>query len=196
MFHLITYSMVGIGLSAACGFRVFVPMLCLGCAVNAGLLKLSDGWEWIGSAPALAIFAIATLVEVCGYFIPWVDHALDVATTPAAVIAGTIATAACVSEMHPALTWSAGLIAGGGVAAAIQTGTVLARGTSTATTGGFMNWLVAGGEALGSLFMSVLAIVAPVLAFLIVLGLLAMSAFLFVRWRAKRSAAANPGGSQ
>jgi|SRR5579863_4342057 len=185
-FELVTYGMVGIGLAASCGFRVFVPMLFMSVAVHVGSLILADGWEWIGSWPALAAFGVATLVEVCGFFIPWLDNLLDAAATPAAVIGGILATTACVSQADPVLAWSFGIIAGGGAAAVVQSGTVLARGTSTATTGGAGNFLVAGGELVGATVTSILAIVAPLLACLLFAVFAAMTAWLFVRWRRKR----------
>jgi len=40
---------VGIGLSAACGFRVFVPLLVMNFASLSGLLHLAPGFAWIGS---------------------------------------------------------------------------------------------------------------------------------------------------
>ena len=70
---------VGVGLSAACGFRVFVPLLILSIAANSGHLKLASGFEWIGSSSAILAFAVATAIEISGYFVPWVDHILDVA---------------------------------------------------------------------------------------------------------------------
>ena len=43
---------LGIGLSAACGFRVFIPLLVMSIASLAGHLALSDGFRWIGTYPA------------------------------------------------------------------------------------------------------------------------------------------------
>ena len=80
---------VGLGLSAACGFRVFVPLLVMNLASLSGHLHLASGFAWIGSSYATVAFATATIVEVFGYFIPWLDHALDIAATPAAILAGT-----------------------------------------------------------------------------------------------------------
>src|SRR4051812_9804505 len=93
--------LVGVGLAASCGFRVFVPLLVMSIAVKAGQLDLSDGWTWLGSWPALIAFTVAALIEVCGYYILWLDHLLDTIASPAAVVAGTIATAACVSDLSP-----------------------------------------------------------------------------------------------
>ena len=79
---------IGIGLSAACGFRVFVPLLIMSIAARSGFLHLSPGFEWIGTDAAMIAFGIATLLEIGGYFIPWVDNLLDTIATPAAVLAG------------------------------------------------------------------------------------------------------------
>jgi hypothetical protein len=155
---------LGIGLSAACGFRVFVPLLVMSVASISGHLTLAHGFEWIGSYPALVTFSAATCAEIAGYYIPWVDHLLDTVATPAAIIAGTVTTAAMVGDMSPLLKWTLAAIAGGGVAGVVQGATVLVRGVSTATTGGLGNPFFATIELGGALFTSILAVLAPLLA--------------------------------
>lgn len=182
MFDALLGVIVGVGLAASCGFRVFVPMLVMSIAAKAGQLELHDGWNWIGSGQAIVCFGVASLVEVCGYFIPWFDNLLDSMASPAAVIAGTILAAACVSEMSPWLQWSIAIIAGGGSAGAVQSLTVAARGASTATTGGIGNPLVAVTELATSAVLSVISVVAPILAAI----LLAFAVVLFVRRFARR----------
>ena len=163
---------VGIGLSAACGFRVFVPLLAVNIAALSGHLTLAHGFEWIGSYPALVAFSVATCLEIAGYYIPWVDHLLDTIATPAAVIAGTIITASLVTDMSPFLKWTLAVIAGGGAAGLVQGTTVAARGASTLTTAGLGNPVVATLEFAGAAITSILAILAPLLAIALVLGLL------------------------
>lgn len=163
---------LGIGLSAACGFRVFVPFLFMSAAVQAGYLDLSDGWTWIGSIPALIVFATATVLEVTAYYVPWLDNVLDTIATPAAIIAGIIVTAAMVSGMSPLLTWTLAAIAGGGTAGLIQSGTVMLRGMSSAATLGAGNALVATAELFGSVALSILAFVLPWVSVLLVLVVL------------------------
>lgn len=155
---------IGIGLSAACGFRVFVPLVIMSLAAHSGHLTLASGFQWIGSDAALIAFSVATVLEIAGYYIPWVDHLLDVAATPAAIVAGTIVTASMVSDMSPLLRWSTALIAGGGAAGLIQAGTVLLRGASLAGTGGLANPVFATAELGGSVFASLTALFAPVVA--------------------------------
>jgi len=155
---------VGIGLSAACGFRIFVPLLMMSVASLSGHLSLASGFEWIGSYPALITFAVATCVEIAGYYVPWVDNLLDSIATPAAVVAGTIVTASLVSDVSPFLKWTLALIAGGGAAGVVQGTTVAARAASSAGTGGLGNPFLATIEFGGSILTSILALVMPVLA--------------------------------
>jgi hypothetical protein len=164
--------LVGIALAAACGFRVFVPMLVMSVASYAGHLSLSSGFEWIGTLPALIAFGAATIVEIAGYYIPWVDHLLDVIATPAAVVAGAVAMASSMVGLDPFLHWTLAIIAGGGVAGLIQGFTGITRVASTATTGGVGNPVVSTAEAGGSITLSILAIVVPLLAAAIVLVVL------------------------
>ena len=46
---------VGLGLSAASGFRAFVPMLVMSLAARSGHLTLAPGMEWVASDAALAV---------------------------------------------------------------------------------------------------------------------------------------------
>lgn len=168
---------VGIGLSAACGFRVFVPLLVMNLASLTGFLRLSPGFEWIGSEYATIAFGIATFVEILGYYIPWVDHVLDLIASPAAILAGTIATASMVMDLSPFLKWTLAIIAGGGTAALFQGVTVALRTKSSALTGGMGNPLISTAEAIGSVITSFLAIIVPILCLI----LLALLFFLVVR---------------
>lgn len=159
---------VGIGLSAACGFRVFVPLLVMSVASLGGFLELNPRFEWIGTYYAFGAFLVATLLEVLAYFIPGADHLLDLIATPASIVAGIVATASVVADMSPFLTWSTAIIAGGGVAAAVQGGSVVVRTASGLATGGMGNPLVSTGELAGSAGIAIIAILAPVLGLVIV----------------------------
>ncbi len=135
--------MTGIGLSAACGFRVFVPLLGVSVAALSGHVQLDPGFAWIGSWPALTTFAVAAVCELVAYSIPWFDNVMDLLAFPAAAVAGTLLTAAMISDMSPYMRWSLAMIAGGGAAASIHLATAALRGLSTASTGGFGNFALA-----------------------------------------------------
>jgi hypothetical protein len=153
--------LVGVGLSAACGFRIFVPPLVMSLAALSGHLTLVPGFEWIGTYPALLAFAMATVLEIAGFYIPWVDHLLDLIASPAAVVAGIMVMASTVTGMSPFFRWTLAIIAGGGIAGTVQAVTGLARMASTATTAGIGNPVVATVEAGSSIALSVMAIVIP-----------------------------------
>jgi hypothetical protein len=160
---------VGIGLSAACGFRVFVPLLVMSIASLSGHMTLAHGFAWIGTYPALVSLSVATCIEIAGYYVPWLDHLLDTLATPASIVAGTIVTASAVGDMSPFLKWTLAVIAGGGAAGLVQGATVMTRAASTATTGGLANPVVSTLELVGATFISILAIVAPIVAVLLLI---------------------------
>src|SRR5215212_6934719 len=105
---------LGVGLSAACGFRVFVPILGVSLAAMAGHVQLADEVAWMGTWPALVCFMTATVLEIGAYYVPWIDNLLDSIATPAAVVAGTLAVGSVVTDMSPLMRWTLALIAGGG----------------------------------------------------------------------------------
>lgn len=171
--ELILSVALGIGLSAACGMRVFAPFAVMSAAALTGQLGLSDSFAWIGSYEALVLFSVATLIEVLSYYIPWVDNLLDTIATPAAVLAGAIATASVVTDMSPLMRWTLAIIAGGGTAGIIQMGTTWLRGVSSVTTGGLGNFVVSTGEWMGSLTVATLSVLFPLLVVIFVVILLA-----------------------
>ena len=179
--------MIGVALSATCGFRVFVPLL----AVNIGtraldadgqpLIELAGGFDWLSSDIALMVFLVATLFEIGGYYIPWIDNLLDTIASPASIVAGTVITASFVTGMDPWLQWLLGVIAGGGAAGAVQATTVVARAGSTVTTGGLGNPIVASVETSGAFLGAALSIVA--VKFAIVLFVLLLGGGVWIWWR-------------
>ncbi|MCK7608629.1 DUF4126 domain-containing protein [Acinetobacter portensis] len=170
---------IGIGLSAACGFRVFVPLLVMSIASLLGWFEPMKGFEWLAMPSVCIALAVATVCEVAAYYIPWVDNMLDTVATPAAMIAGTLTTMAVSSgEMSQFASWAAAIIIGGGTAGAVQMSTVAVRGVSTATTGGVANPLVSTGEWIGAFLLSILSLIVPVLVVVLIIVL----AIFTVRW--------------
>ena len=164
---------LGLGLAAACGFRIFIPPLMMGIGSRFDLYDLEGSFIWVGEDWAIAVFAIATLLEIGGYYVPWIDNLLDTVATPAAVIGGIFVTSASLEgDVDPSLQWILATIAGGSTAGVIQLGTVATRAVSTGVTGGLANPVVSTLEALASIICILLsfflAIVIPfVLIFLI-----------------------------
>lgn len=170
---------IGIGLSAACGFRVFVPLLVMSVASLTGWFEPMKGFEWLAMPSVCIGLAVATVCEIGAYYIPWVDNALDTISTPAAMVAGTLTTmAVSTGEMSPFASWAAAIIVGGGTASAVQLSTVAVRGLSTSTTGGIANPVVSTGEWISALVVSILSFLVPVLV--VIVGIIAM--IWVVRW--------------
>jgi hypothetical protein len=155
--------LIGIGLSAASGFRVFVPLLGLSIASMTGTLELGSDFIWIGSLPALIAFSAATLFEIGAYYIPLIDNVLDAIASPLAVFSGILVSASVLTDISPLFKWSLAIIAGGSVAGLVQHGTVAMRAASSVTTAGFGNFLVATFEFIGASATTVLAIIVPVI---------------------------------
>ena len=180
---------LGIGLAAAVGLRIFLPLLVMSIAAYTGHLKLAASFAWLATLPALLMLAVAAVAEVFAYYIPGVDHLLDVIATPTAVVAGTIAAAAVMTDLPPLIKWTTAVIAGGGAAGLTQGVSSLLRIKSTATTGGLGNGVVASGELGGSLLFSLLAIFAPLFGLALIVILIWLAVKLVRRALLKRSTA-------
>ncbi len=167
--------MLAISLSAAAGFRVFVPLLVLSSSAVVGHLDLPADLDWAETPQALAVLAVACLLEVGGYYIPWFDHLLDIVATPAAILAGTIVAASVAPEMNPLVQWTLALVVGGGTAGVTKGLMNLLRGTSTAASGGLTNPLVATVELVIAVVLSVLAVTLPLVAGAVVLAILVIA---------------------
>jgi hypothetical protein len=109
-------------------------------------LSLDNSFAWLGTPFALTMLAAAALVEVLAYYVPGVDNVLDAVATPAAIAAGTIVSAAVMTDLPPMVKWIAAVVAGGGAAGFTQGVTAMLRAKSTAFTGGFGNPVIATGE--------------------------------------------------
>lgn len=163
---------VGLGLAAACGFRVFLPLLGLGIGGATGVVTVSEGFGWVATTPALLALGTAAAAEIAAYYLPWVDHALDALATPVAVAAGVLAVAAVGVDLPPMLRWAIAVIGGGGIAGLLQGTTVLWRVKSTTLTGGLGNPVVATLEVIAAGVLAALAILAPILGAVVVLAVI------------------------
>jgi hypothetical protein len=166
---------LGITLSAACGFRVFIPPLALSVAANFGQIDLTPSLDWLGTYPALTTFATAAIVETLTFCIPGLSNLLDMVAAPLALAAGTLVTAATLDDVDPVVRWTLAVVAGGGSASVVQGMTSMTRLTTGALTAGLSSPVIAAMESLSSVILSILALVVPLLAFLLVVGILGWS---------------------
>ena len=181
---------IGIGLAAASGFRVFLPLFAVSLASYLGWIPMNDNFQWFSCLPTLIVTGVATLVEILAYYIPVVDNFLDTVTVPLATVAGSVLFASQFIELGTFPQWALAIIAGGGTAATIAAGFAGTRAASTATTAGIGNNVIATTETVGAGLMSVLSIFLPVIAFILALALLIL-VIIFGRkiWRKIRNTA-------
>jgi hypothetical protein len=169
--------MLGIALSSASGFRVFVPLLVANLAGKFGVFELAENMSWMAGNPVTILLAVAVVFELAAYYIPVVDNLLDTIAMPASVIAGTLLTTSFLQINDPVLQWGLGLLAGGGVAGTIQAGTSLLRLGSTKLTGGLGNNILTSIENGLSVFISLISLMIPVFVGILVIY------FIFRIWR-------------
>jgi len=163
---------LGVGLAAATGFRVFLPLTIAAIAARTGALPLSHGFEWLASTPALVTLGTATVLETLAYYVPGVDHVLDVLASPASVAAGVIASAAVMADVPPGVMWPLAIIAGGGIAGLTKGSAAVVRAKTGLATAGLGNPVVSTAETIGATVLSILAIALPIVCFVAVVALL------------------------
>jgi uncharacterized protein DUF4126 len=183
-FALLFSVALGIGLAAASGLRVFIPLLVAGLAARAGWVPLTDSFVWLQSTPALVAMSTAAVLEVVAFYIPGLDHLLDVLAGPLAVIAGILASASVMVDMPSEVRWAIAVIAGGGVAALTKGTIAVVRAKSAALTAGLGNPVVSTAETAGAATVSILAVVAPLLC---LAGVIAIAAWAVRRLRRART---------
>lgn len=164
---------LGIGLSACCGFRVFVPLLAASIGGMLGWYQLSADMQWVAGWPALIAFGTAAVAEVLAYYIPFIDNLLDTIATPLSAVAGTLLAFSIlpVSGDQSLLRWAAAIIAGGATAGTIQAGSGILRLLSSKTTAGTGNAVVATGENAAAIGGVTLSFLIPVVAAILLVGL-------------------------
>ena len=164
--------LLGVSLSAATGFRIFVPPLVMSVMAQTTQLDLPANLAWLDNPVATIVLGAATLAEVLAYYIPWVDNLLDTLAAPAALIAGTLITYAFGVDLDPSARWALAIVAGGGAASGVQALTSVTRLVSSGTTGGLGNPIISTGENIAATVLPIVAIFLPFFAFAAVLVLL------------------------
>ena len=177
---IIMATLMGISLAAASGFRVFLPPFLLSLAARFNVVWFLDidligtQFEFFTSTLSIVVLGIATVAEFAAFYAPWIDNALDTIATPASIMAGVAMTAIVLEGNDPIIQWTIAIVAGGGVAATIQSATVATRGLSSTFTFGLGNSAVATGENVASVALTLIAILIPFLSALFVLLIVAL----------------------
>lgn len=183
--QIVVSVLAGLALAAAAGFRAFVPLLAAGLGIHFGVVEPAAGLQWLGEPVVLVALAAATALEVAAYYVPGLDHALDVVAAPIAVAAGIVAAAAMITDLPDWARWLVAIAGGGSATFAVHGLTSLVRAKSGLTTAGLGNPVVATGELAGATGIALTAILAPLIA--VVLLAVMLAAALFAIRRRRRS---------
>lgn len=192
MVELLSGVFSAFGLSASAGLNAYIPLLVVALLARfTSLIKLSSPWDTLTSGWVIALLVVLSLVEFFADKIPAVNHVNDAIQTFVRPVAGALvfaASAQVITEMHPVLSLSAGLILAGGVHA-VKAAAV--RPAVTATTGGVGNVPVSILEDVVSTVLSILAVIIPVLVAAITI--LITPFLVWWLWRRSRRASAAYG---
>ncbi len=173
----------GLALAAAAGFRAFVPLLVAGLAIHFGYVEPARGFDWLGEPVVLAALSVATLAEIAAYYVPGIDHALDLIGAPVAAVAGIVAAAGVMAGLPDWLRWLTAIGAGGATATSGHALNAVGRAKTGAVSGGLGNPLYSTAELAGSLLFSAVAFLLPVAA---LFAVVALGAYVLQRRRRRR----------
>lgn len=191
--------LTGMGLSAAAGLNAWIPFLALALLARfTDLVALPAGYGWISSWWAIGIGAVLLAAEVVLDKVPVVDSVNDaVQTAVRPAVGGLVASATAAADRLDHSTWMqqhswVTVLLGVVVAALVHTGKTAARPVVNAGTAGVGAPVVSTMEDVAAVGLSLVAILAPVLVVLLLVGLLVLALRLraVLRRRRRRRAAA------
>ena len=171
------------GLAGATGLNAYLPLLIVGLLARyTDLITLQAPWNALESPWVLGVLLA---IEMTVDKIPAADTANDIIQTVVRPAAGAILFAASgnvISEMSPVFAMICGLLMASGVHAAKAT----VRPVVTATTGGLGNPVVSVAEDVASGVTTLIAVILPALAALLVLAVAGVFVWFIVRLRRRR----------
>lgn len=188
-------ALTGTGLAASAGLNAYIPLLIMGLLARyTDAIDLPSGWSWLSNGWVLVILAVLLSIEMVADKVPVVDHLNDIVQTVVRPTAGGLAfgagsasQTATVSDpgaffgSHQWVPVAAGVL----IAFCVHGVKAAARPVVNVTTAGFGAPVVSTVEDFGSVVMSLLAILVPVLV-LVGMGVLVCFAVWVVRRRRRR----------
>jgi hypothetical protein len=189
-------ALTGTGLAASAGLNAYIPLLTMGLLGRfTDAIDLPGGWQWLSNGWVLAILAVLLAVEVVADKVPVVDHVNDVVQTVIRPTAGGLAfgagsTSETVTVTDPAAFFSSHqwvpIASGVLIALTVHGVKAASRPVINATTAGVGAPVASTAEDFGSVAMSVLAILLPVLVLVALVVLVLAGVWVIRRGRQRR----------
>ncbi len=180
--ELLTGIFSAFGLSASAGLNAYIPLLAISLLAKfTDLIELQSPWDTLTSWWIIGALIILGTIEFFADKIPAVNHINDIIQTFVRPAAGAIAFAASakvITDLSPILSMGLGLLVAGSVHAVKS---VAVRPALTATTGGVANTPVSIAEDIISTFLSILAILIPIIIGIILV--LMTTTYIWWKWR-------------
>ncbi|AGZ45707.1 DUF4126 domain-containing protein [Actinoplanes friuliensis] len=194
-------ALTGTGLAASAGLNAYIPLLTMGLLARySDLIDLPSGWQWLSNGWVIGILALLLAVEVVADKVPVVDHVNDIVQTVVRPTAGGLAFGAgssseTVTVTDPGSFFSSHqwvpIVIGMVLAFGVHTVKAASRPVVNATTGGVGAPVASTAEDFGSVVLSLLAIVLPVLV-LVGLVLMVLATWWVIRRRKRRKRERQP----
>ena len=167
------------GLSAASGLNAWLPLFAGALLNRVDVVELAEPFDELSSTAAIVVLGVLTAADFVGDKIPAVDHILHAIGTVVAPISGAVMFTGQ-TGVDTDMPTIVALLLGGGTAESVHAGRAAVRPLSTVSTAGSGNPVLSLLEDAGSALLVVVAFIVPVLAFLLVVGLLVA---IFLAWR-------------
>ena len=194
-------ALTGTGLAASAGLNAYIPLLTMGLLARyTDAIDLPGGWQWLSNGWVLGILVVLLTVEVVADKIPVVDHVNDIVQTVVRPTAGGLAFGAGSSSetvtvadpgaffgSHQWVPVAAGVV----IALCVHGAKSASRPVVNASTAGLGAPVASTAEDFGSIVLSLLAILLPVLV-LAGLVLLALGGWWAIRRRRRRKRERRP----
>jgi hypothetical protein len=177
--------LTGIGLALPAGLNAYIPLLGVAMAQRAGLLHLPRPYSVLGEWWAIMIIAVLLVIEILADKVPAVDHVNDVVQTVVRPLAGAVlmvGTTGALGQDYPVVMVVVGILLAGGVHAVKASARPVVN-TTTAGVGGPVASVVED-------VMAVLSTAAAILAPILVVGVVGVTAWLGWRfvWSRRKTA--------
>ena len=189
-------ALTGTGLAASAGLNAYIPLLTMGLLARfTDAITLPDGWQWLSGNWVLGILAVLLAVEVVADKVPVVDHVNDVVQTVVRPTAGGLAFGAgsaseTVTVTDPAAFFSSHawvpVAAGVLIALSVHGVKAASRPVINAGTAGLGAPVASTAEDIGSVLMSLVAVLLPVLVLFALVVLVLLAVWVLRRRRRRR----------
>jgi len=188
--------LTGSGLAFAAGLNAYIPMLLLGLGARfLDFVQLPSGWAWLENEWVLGVLAVLLVIEFFADKIPAVDSVNDVIQTvvrPASggIVFGSGSASETAAVTDPAAFFESNqwvpVVTGIVIALLVHGAKTAVRPALNVATLGLAAPVASFFEDVSSVFLSVFAILIPVLVVVVIAGLVVLFVLLMRRYRRRR----------